>query len=200
MKKKILSLLLYFPIILTLQTNGQDEKNNKDLYLKQNVAIVDGLVRSINQSQYVKELLLVDFNKTEPLPDSLSFQGIGFADNGIGFDRIANDGIYTSLITFLHNDRIPYRSNVLKWSVNEYSIIDEQFSYINELNDYLSQYNYVDQNGQSKLKIVIKCTWVVCVCFVNGCWCDLCLPSPQPGSGTVCFTDLQCTITISWEW
>ena len=61
MKRKFLFVTIITLLLCSSQLRSQ--KNNgtdTSLYIKENVAVVDALIRSIDQGHYVKELFLVD--------------------------------------------------------------------------------------------------------------------------------------------
>lgn len=165
-------------------------------YFKENVAIIDAKIRTIDKENYVKELILKDFKKTEDLPAAIEFDGVAFVDNGLGFDRASGDGIYTSADKSLHSDKVPYSPDNPERSVLDRALADVKFSYKNELTDYLSSI-------AGKLIISFDCDIYSCHC--SSCSCKTCwMPIIGPAGGTLgyvthCVKVKDCHFTITWQ-
>lgn len=183
-------------LILNLQTKAQTKDGDEiTSYFKQNVAIVDARVRSVDREFYIKELLLLDFKKTAALIENFEFSGIVFTDNGQGYDKIAGDGIYTSAGKYPHSAKVPYRDDPATRSVLENPLVDADFVYEEELNDYLS--------ATGKIKVTIDCDVYVCSC--EKCSCKTCwVAIVGPAGGVIgivkhCLKVMNCHVEISWE-
>ena len=140
MKKFVFSVLATLTFIsFGKQVVAQSEiKDDISMYFKENVAIVDARVRSVDKEYYVRELILKDFKKTIALPEAFEFFDSPFIDNGKGFDKIAGDGVYTSSSIYLHNEKVPFLNSATERSVAEQALADNAFSHKNELQLYLT--------------------------------------------------------------
>ncbi len=200
--KKEISKHLFFSIVfavLTINGKSQDSEKFLDLYFRQNVAIVDALIRSIDKEHYVKELLLKDFKKTIAIPELFEFDNTIFSDNGYGYDKRAGDGLYTSTDIFLHNNQVPYKQTDTEISVTNNSIVDKAFLYKNELSSYLQTYS----TSGSKFTIKFDCDSYICSC--NSCSCRTCWTPILSPTGTLigvvkhCLKIINCHWEIGWE-
>ena len=140
MKKFVFSVLATLTFIsFGKQVVAQSEiKDDISMYFKENVAIVDARVRSVDKEYYVRELILKDFKRTIALPEAFEFFDSPFIDNGKGFDKIAGDGVYTSSSIYLHNEKVPFLNSATERSVAEQALADNAFSHKNELQLYLT--------------------------------------------------------------
>jgi hypothetical protein len=86
----------------------EEPQINQTDFMKKNVAFTDARVRSLNESSFVKELVLTNFSDINLMPTSLVFKEYGYTDDGTHNDVIANDGIYTSVTQFNHDKEVPY--------------------------------------------------------------------------------------------
>jgi hypothetical protein len=100
-------------------SNPQQEQDteggqlSKKEFFDQNVAFADARVRSISQTEYVREIVLMNFSKENRMPKSVIFAGTTFFDDGSYNDLKANDGIYASAAKFSHCDRVPYDKRLI---------------------------------------------------------------------------------------
>ena len=92
----------------------------QEAYFKSNVALVDFRIRSISTNSFVREIIAIDFSGAHGIPDSLGFEGYGFADDGQGYDQMAGDGIYTTANIFPHTESLPYNPEQLVQSGVKY--------------------------------------------------------------------------------
>lgn len=190
MKKILLSVQFFIFFLITCQVQAQDQAAVDDglsTYLRRNLAFVDIRVRALNQDHYVKEVLVVDFAHTSDIPDSMAFLNVPVADDGKGFDLQAGDGIYTSIESY----RMENSSGETTKSVYDKAIVDPDFAWRTQLNDYLSKYSRPGAEGRLfSITLDCKVTWCVCSnpnchhCFYYGC-----IPCPN-------FSD--CRVSITW--
>lgn len=202
MKRKFLFVTVITLLVCSFYLKGQ--KNNgtdTSLYIKENVAIVDAIIRSIDQGHYVKELFIYDFKKAIQIPAIFEFDNVVFTDNGLGYDAVAGDGIYTSSEQYMHSNSIPYQNGALRRSVMESCIIDVNFNQKAGLESYLN--SYVTPAAQGKIKISYDCDIWVCNC--SSCSCKTCgWPIIGPGGGYLgyvqhCLKIKNCHFEIVWE-
>ena len=173
----ILTTLFGFNIIA--QEDSQSEQND---FFKQNVAFADARVRSISETHYVREVVLIAFSDSKELSLSITYDGTSFFDNGINNDEIANDGVYTSRAQFSHNSRVPLRDLYKSRSVMKDVIVDQNFRHQQNLQVLLKQEHFKPRgmgdnkqssNSVSSLSCVIE--FGTCGCLADS-WgiCDCC--------------------------
>jgi hypothetical protein len=159
-------------------------------YFQKNVAITNARVRSLNATTYVRELLLVDFAKQEPLMGSFGFRTDGFFDDGQGNDAKAGDGIYTSRNTYEHSGSVPYLREQPVRSVVSGPITDYAFLHDQALNNNI-------QGGGGKTALAagpgIKVKLVRCSC-PQECRCLAC----DWGWTNWCLAVEEVEIEIGW--
>jgi hypothetical protein len=200
MKKKVFVPIFIVFFLFTVRLNA---KSNIDsvLYFKQNVALIDAMIRSIDQEHYVKEIYLKDFINTIDLPGIFDYNGTVFNDNGLGYDVVAGDGIYVSVEQYLHTPSIPYQSGVPKKSVLEDCIVDVGFIHHSNLETFLNSYDV--PGFPEKIKVSIDCDIYVCSC--GSCSCRTCgWPIVGPlgtyiGIVKHCLKITNCHFEITWE-
>lgn len=177
------------------QITGKDTEEgalSENQFLKQNVAFADARVRSISESEYVREIVLVDFSRSGRMPSSLIFDGTTFFDDGSYNDLEANDGIYASAAEFSHSERLPYEKDVLLKSVMEQIVIDSDFQYKDGMENMTHMYSKPpDSKGIAKVGGEIG---VTCDIEFNTCGCradrwGLC--------NCCCFTISNCRTVIA---
>jgi hypothetical protein len=202
MKKKTFFCSIIVSLLFSFSSKSQsDDKTDISLYVKQNVAVIDAMIRSIDQAHYVKELYLVDFKKTMSLPEIFEFNNVPFNDNGLGYDVSARDGIYTSSEQYLHSASTPYQAGVSRKSALKDCIVDVGFVHKSNLKVFLNSYKAPGSAG--KIKVSIDCDVYVCNC--GSCSCRTCgWPIVGP-VGTVigivkhCLKIVNCHFEITWE-
>ncbi|MFN7118092.1 MAG: hypothetical protein ACK4TA_14925 [Saprospiraceae bacterium] len=151
----------------------------------------DARIHSLNQEEYVRELVFVSFSDDAQMPAIIAFDGVAFSDNGEQMDRVAGDGIYTSVEKFKHDARIPFLADQMLRSVMENPIVDPTFKHSKALADYSAAYTLRANEVQSRI-LEVTCP----IKFgTNGCraeqwgWCSNC-----------CFSiDFDnCTVTVGF--
>ena len=199
MKKLFQLLALSGFCLFTSKINSQTSKDSV-LYFKENVALIDALVRSVDREHYVKEMYFKDFNGSMKLPDIFEYDGVAFNDNGLGYDLNANDGIYTSVAQYLHSSKVPYQSHTNARSVLENSIVDFRFAHKSGLADFLTSYNV--PGGSGKIKFSFDCDVYVCSCSscsCRTCWATIVSPTGgYLGMVTHCLKVVNCHISVGW--
>ena len=164
-------------------------------FFKQNMALVDARIRSLNSTNYVKELYFVNFSDQKWEKEILIMKGMSYHDDGLSNDLIANDGIYTSTDTFLHDTVIAFKSESKLRSMLNQPIVDPSFIHSKKLSIFAESYDLrqVEYAKNGRLAILeVTCP----IRFgVGGCraeqwgWCTRC-----------CFAvDLNnCSVTVGF--
>lgn len=154
----------------------------------ESIAVVDFRIRSINDTQYVKEIHLKDFSSQNLLGDVIGTNNEIYTDDGNENDLDAGDGIYTSLTVYTHDVNVPYNNHSLVTSYLSNSIVHPDFMYMSELNNYLQDYNIYKYEGNDEsgplfskpgvdITVGIECpvTFGTCGCYAHKWgWCDCC--------------------------
>lgn len=163
-------------------------------FLRQNISIFDARVRSTSKAQYVRELLLPNFSDKPWDKTSIGFDGYLFEDNGLKNDLIKNDGIYTSVDQFYHNDKVPFLEGELVRSVLEMPIVSPEFIQTEALQDFAYKYE-LDRPGAPNGRVAgpvatIECDVKICStgCIADWIW---------SGFGCVCVSN--CKVKFGWE-
>lgn len=173
-------------VLLCLSSCNQEDPAEKPEtmssaeYFKANVSFTDARVRSLNQTEYVREVVLTDFSGDQEMPKSIIFDGTTLFDDGSYNDLKAGDGIYTSAAKLGHSDRVPYMDNIEVRSVMRKSIVDFDFLHESNFNNYVTSYSRpgiptVEGKPSAKLSIKCKVEFGTCGCRAdNYGWCDCC--------------------------
>lgn len=134
--KRIKTLIVFVQLIF-LGTNGYSANN----------CVYDIRIRSIDQTFYVKELVLFDFDNTEKLGETVAVNLTIYSDDGRGFDRVAGDHVYTSNIKFRHDDEVPYEVTGKSISKLNHPYVSKDFNKIEELMQYARAYSVRDDSN-----------------------------------------------------
>jgi hypothetical protein len=109
-------------------------------FFKENMALLDLRIRSISNINFVKEVYIGNFSTQKWDKNILVLNENNYQDDGLENDVKANDGIYTSTETFLHDKVRPYKSNAKLYSVLESPIIDPKFTQKQKLHSFIDSY------------------------------------------------------------
>lgn len=158
-----------------------------------NIVILSMHIRTISPTSYVREIVLLDFTKSQPLPRQFGFALDLFSDDGKRFDRYCGDGIYTTSDSYLHTSAVPYSMIGKTHAANPYIIIDEGFSYKKQLKGIIFIIQHFAQlfNDLS----LASCSLIQCFC-PNDCICFSC----EWGSANWCMDWNTCNTAISLRW
>lgn len=204
MKKTIrLAIGLLFSIAIITSCNKKEEVNNtvnkeeikylsaaaSEQFLKENIAVYDARVRSLSNTEFVREVYLKNFSDKSWDKTSIGFTGYLFEDNGNGNDLVANDGIYTSIEVFTYNNIIKYDESMKIKSVMKNPIISPEFVQENALQDYSTEYKVRPQNLKAGGTATITCDVEFCSsgCIADWIW---------EGFGCICVSN--CSVTVGW--
>lgn len=183
---------LLFALILLTGKNSIQAQVTSD-YWSKNIAILHLRTRTINSIAYVREIVLLDFKKSEHLPAQFGFGTDLFSDDGLGYDCRPGDGIYTSLNTFTHSIVIPFIAINHLQSACEKIVIDRRFLYKKQLKSIVSVLQYFALTTKNNWPI--ECQLKQCAC-PSACICFAC----EWGSATWCLDWNSCDTTITLHW
>ncbi len=144
------------------------------MYLYEHVAFIDARIRSINSSEYVREIVTKDFNETSEFNQGyMVFHEEEFNDLGEGYDETGGDGIFTSANVYEHDDERAYNPSELITSISQTAVVDEKFEHDDDLMAYLASYPYHDTTPSSIIEITCKIRTYYCPPWsINlGVWC-----------------------------
>ena len=165
-------------------------------FFKENMAIFDARVRTLDETSFVKELYLANFSDKSWGRNQIGFDNIVFQDNGEGNDLVANDGIFTSLEKFNFNEKVKYQKGLETLSVMNVIVTSPEFKYSKKLGELKSKYKVQTisnlNNGilaKAGPKAEITCDVEICS---SGCIAD----SIWDGFGCICVSN--CSVTIGW--
>ena len=201
MKKSIL--FVFISLIITSiackkEVRPQPEVDPEQEFIEQNVAIFDARVRTLTgistiAPAYVRELYLVNFSDENWDRSIVGFEDDVFVDDGTGYDEVANDGIFTSVDSYLHSNSVPYDGSQIIRSVLEKPIVGENFVHLTQLREFANSYPIRDNNNNTASgSIVVHCK-IKTGC--KGClaqklgWCDSC-----------CICVICDSITLKVDW
>ena len=184
----LLSLLFLIAISCSVEENSIKDDNAEVQYLKENAAITSASVRSINESQYVREITLSDFAKTSTLPKIFGLDTDIFKDDGLGNDLKAGDGIYTSEAVLNHSNEVKF-TNYSSKSATEFVFASDEFKYVDQLK-HTSSANAKEAGGE--ISIGCKIGFMTCS---QGATCNACY-----FYNATCFYLYDCEFKISIIW
>jgi hypothetical protein len=149
--------------------------------LKENLAILDLRVRTLDKDMYVKEVVLQNFSSEPFKKDFLTIKGKNYSDDGTSNDLIAGDGIFTSSEQYSFDNIVKFDKNQTIRSLSGRPIVDPEFKNIPELRKIIESYSYYDQtnnvNGRKPALLEVTCP----ITFgTSGCpaeragWCKSC--------------------------
>lgn len=178
MKKVFLGMMLSF-FFAAAGAQKLEQRDISEQYLQQNIAMTKISAKAINSTSYAAEITLTDFAKTTALPVGFGFQGLVYADDGQGYDKIRGDGLYTA------KSLSKFTNGYVKTKELNKVIYDESFSYSQNLEK--------DQNLAGK--VGIKCKFKKCGCpCSDGGTCPACT-----WWGWSCWEIVDCEVEISLE-
>ena len=199
MRNSFFRALIGLALVTAVTFESIAQKLDNEAYVKQNLALVDARVRSIDKEFFVKELLWVDFGKSGEVADSVDFQDEEFADDGIGNDLVKGDGIYTSLKQYEHNANISYNEELTPISVMKEVITDNEFLYENSLQDYMANYSKPGTFSQAKFYAVVVCDVSVCICKLQCLSCNNCFSGVPGYTSAICLKLKNCKVEVGWK-
>lgn len=190
-KQSILSFVFVFLLLVSCQnddmihkeaTQKTDQSANAagkagidETFIKENVAITDGRILSISKTEYVKQLVVINFSTTAVLPTQINFDNQEFFDDGLNNDLVAGDGTYTTNTKYPHSASVPFVTLNDSYSVLDNILIDTSFQHLAALDKKKG----IGGGPTATLTCDIK--------WVCGCW------------GTCCgFQVSNCSFTIGW--
>lgn len=191
--KIITSALLLQLCFYLQQGNSQTDKN----YWAENVAFLDMRTRTVDNGSYVREIVVVDFKKSEKLIENFGLEEDLFSDNGQGFDARAGDGIYTSTKSYPHTQEIPFEGiGRVRSAVNKI-VRHSRFQYKEQLYSLIgaqSEDASIKISGPS-IEIEVECDAERCDC-PSQCLCVAC----DMGWTSWCIDWKNCHIKVGLKW
>lgn len=191
---KIITSVLLLQLCFHLQQgNSQTDKN----YWAENVAFLDMRTRTVDNGSYVREIVVVDFKKSEKLIENFGLEEDLFSDNGQGFDARAGDGIYTSKKSYPHTEKVPFESvGRVKSAVNKI-ITNNRFNYKEQLYSIIGipSEDASIKIGIPTVKVHLECDAERCDC-PSQCLCIAC----DMGWTSWCIDWKNCKIDVDVLW
>ncbi len=177
----IISALLFQACNKKKETEATNPKTvpspSDNVFFKNNIAFYDARIRSISKTNFVREIFLVNMSDQEWKKTELTFEDVQFKDDGTGNDLKANDGIFTSVITFPHDNKIVYNENQLIKSVLSNPVVSPQYKYRNQLEQFGNSYNLRKIPSRADIGWGGPVATIECdVEWVCGCWNTCCGP------------------------
>lgn len=165
---------------MTSAVLAQDDVADYELYAKTNIAVTKFRALGVTQKQYVKCLETENYLEPEKKLKFLMIDKAMYADNGLGYDLVADDGILTS-------NQLSYYTGsgyLLPGTYKETTYFDEVVA--DELFAYRS-------NLTERISIKCKLKWVKCSDLPPGPERTVCQLAGWPFGG---FTIVDCDIII----
>jgi hypothetical protein len=157
---KLLLLVISFELISEKsfsQVIGPPE--NEENYCKTNIAFKDFQLLGVTSTQYAKCVKAVNYLEPGKTGKRVSINGTDFVDDGLNYDRVANDGILTSTVLSRYSsDMMPLPVGIYQDIKNETAVFDNSFAHVSKINE-----STVGKGAGMNL-FKIKCTfdWVSC--------------------------------------
>src|SRR5687768_14847262 len=177
--RKVLNLLACLLLLSTTITSfAQDDVADYEEYAKTNIAVTKFRMLGVTQKQYVKCVETENFLEPEKKLKFLMIEKAIYADNGQGYDLVADDGILTSnqLSNYTGSEYISPGSYKETPYFNEI-VADELFAFRTTLAE--------------KFSIKCKVKWVKCSDLPEGPQKTVCFLAGWPFGG---FTLIECEI------
>ena len=181
--KNVMSVItLILLMLMSVNVGAQEKKNSLTLKeFSESVLIVQDFTNvRINKSKAL-EIKILNFHSEKELESAYMINGIEYCDNGKFKDKVAGDGIYTSV------------KNIKIIKLQEKSVMlnmNEAFKHDKELNKYLD--DKLNVSGKVKVKFGCKTRLASCpeTSWWNDCWF---------GSPCTCIELHDCEIEIEYE-
>lgn len=185
--KKILNsgiLVVLFTNIFTFAYSQGESAVDDENYVKSNIAVTKFKLLGVNARQYVKCIETVNFFEADKKLRFLVIDNISFADNGLKYDLVADDGILTSteVFTYAAGTRAIPTGMYQNTSGHDSFVFDESFAH------------YEKTGSFNKLIIGCKFKWVPCSQMTNPAQQFLCNWAGWPRGS---FTISECE--VKWE-
>lgn len=181
--KNVMSVITLTMVVLaSINVNAQEKKNSLTLKeFSESVLIMQDFTNvRINKSKALK-IKILNFHSEKQLESAYMINGIEYCDNGKFNDKVAGDGIYTSV------------KNIKVIKLQEKSVLlnmNEDFKHDKELNKYLD--DKLNVSSKTKLKVSCKMSLETCpeTSWWNDCWF---------GSPCTCIQFRDCEIEVEIE-
>ena len=157
--------------------------------VEHSLSIFDLRIRSLDEVTYIKEVKMINFADDGQLPGSIDFNGSQYMDDGQGNDLQAQDGIYASVSTFVHDKARPYRPDAVTYSVLKSPIVHPDFSFRQELRGSMADYDLRPQTAKIlEVSCPVKFGCKGCLAERWGACYSCC----------ICVDTSNCTITVGF--
>jgi hypothetical protein len=169
-----LGLTIFVPALVLFSCQKENSTDvsakTEQSLLKENVAILDLRVRTIDNDTYIKEVVILNFS-SEPLNKQLLvLKGKNYSDDGMNNDLTAGDGVFASFEQYRFDNIVKFDKNKMIRSLSGHPIIDPTFRKSNELRSAMDQYAYYDNSlGTKKSKTAIVEVTCPIKFGTNGC-------------------------------
>ena len=150
---KIKFIALAMLMLVGVTSNAQKVDDN---YIKENIAIIDMSSINLEKNQVIVEITLEDYSGKKQLPSVFGLNGYNFTDDGKGYDKKANDGVFT-----------------LKESVSKSKINRNYSSKVLTSGKFMHQ-NKVPETSRGigcKFERCDGCFCLACQWWGHSCWC-----------------------------
>lgn len=145
-----------------------------------NLTVYDVRIRSIDENNYVKEMLIIDFDQNG-LTESVGYKDYYFVDNGEGNDKVAGDGVYTTTTTFKHDNQTPFEKVGTSKSILEKPILNTGFDKVTQITAFGKTYKFRDDTWMADagpewiFNFSCDVSFGTCGCRAHSWgWCDCC--------------------------
>ncbi len=175
--------------IISYQTFSQDDQLGEfEAYGKANIAFTNFKLLGVSNTEFAKCVESINFLDASKTLRVVMIEGVGYADDGINYDLVANDGILTSTVLFKYTKDSPIVDiGEYRMSKNNATIFDVAFRHK----------DLIDSQMKS-LGFSISCKFIYVPC---SSWPPqiqkLCRQLSWPFTGG--FNVLECTIGITYN-
>ncbi len=185
---KLLLLAISFQLILEKSFSQVIGAENEENYCKTNIAYIDFQLLGVSSTQYAKCVKAVNYLEPGKTGKRVSINGTDFVDDGLNYDRVANDGILTSTVLSRYSsDVVPLPPGIYQDIKNKTTVFDNDFAYVSKLNESGAGKG-IETN---RFKLVCTFVWVSCNTWPENIR-SLCFSTSWPFNGYFAVT--QCEI------
>ena len=178
-----LSLMLMGFLCMQGYAQGIEPENDPDeTYVKQNIGLTNFKILGISRKQYAKCLESMNFLEPQKKLRYTVTEKVEFADDGQGYDLVANDGIMTSKVLFYYEQGTPYADPGQYLSPKENPFVHDRLF----------------AHTTSKISVSVDCDvrWIKCSEWPSNLQ-NICKSFSWPFKGYLDFSN--CKFGIKWE-
>ncbi len=156
---KLLLLGISFELISEKSFSQVIGLKNEESYCKANLAFKDFQLLGVTSTQYAKCVKVVNYLEPGKTGKMVAINGTDFVDDGLNYDRVANDGILTSTrLSNYSSDQMPLPVGIYQDIKNETILYDDSFAHVSKINESPGGKGA----GVNKFKISCTFVWVSC--------------------------------------